>query len=66
MLVRLSNCSRLSFGTLLIILALGPARYLAQAQDPTASCEIEKWGIHLTQVAPRRCGLVDPWRVRNP
>ncbi len=20
-----------------------------------------KWGIHLTQVAPRRCGLVDPW-----
>ena len=19
------------------------------------------WGIHLTQVAPRRCGLVDPW-----
>ena len=21
----------------------------------------QKWGIHLTQVAPRRCGLVDPW-----
>ena len=20
-----------------------------------------QWGIHLTQVAPRRCGLVDPW-----
>ena len=20
-----------------------------------------EWGIHLTQVAPRRCGLVDPW-----
>ena len=23
--------------------------------------ESRKWGIHLTQVAPRRCGLVDPW-----
>ena len=47
MLVRLSNCSRLSFGTLLIILALGPARYLAQAQDPTASCEIENGGVSI-------------------
>ena len=22
---------------------------------------LTQWGIHLTQVAPRRCGLVDPW-----
>ena len=26
-----------------------------------ANTQWVKWGIHLTQVAPRRCGLVDPW-----
>ena len=31
--------------------------HLSQMDTPLRS----KWGIHLTQVAPRRCGLVDPW-----
>ena len=30
-------------------------------RDPRCTIEPRKWGIHLTQVAPRRCGLVDPW-----
>ena len=29
--------------------------------NPQGAGNFIKWGIHLTQVAPRRCGLVDPW-----
>ena len=38
---------------LTVLLLSGTASVFAQPN-------IDKWGIHLTQVAPRRCGLVDP------
>ena len=32
-----------------------------EGNEPDGVLKDKKWGIHLTQVAPRRCGLVDPW-----
>ena len=41
--------------------AVEPATYKMIVRPVTKPKKIPKWGIHLTQVAPRRCGLVDPW-----
>ncbi len=44
--------------------AVEPATYKMIVRPVTKPKKIpkpQKWGIHLTQVAPRRCGLVDPW-----